>query len=133
MAHSIRSLSLAVLTRRAIGRFCIGYGNKAEPGKRGEVIQMKTSRRDFLKYSSVGALGLSIANLPLIDARQAAELLLYIGTYTTGKSEGIYLYRLNLTTGELKLAGTTSHVINPSFLSLSPDKRYLYVVNEVDQ
>jgi 6-phosphogluconolactonase len=94
---------------------------------------MKTSRRDFLKYSSAGALGLSVAKLPFNDAQRLTELLVYVGTYTTGKSEGIYLYRLNLTTGDLKLAGTTSHVTNPSFLSLSPDERYLYAVNEVDQ
>src|SRR5215831_15485350 len=93
----------------------------------------QTSRREFLKYSGVGALGLSLANLPFNSPRQPTELLVYIGTYTTGKSEGIYLYRFNLMTGELKLAGTTSHVINPSFLSLSADQRYLYAVNEVDQ
>src|SRR5215471_7734133 len=93
----------------------------------------QSSRRDFLKYSGVGALGLSLRNLPFNDARRFTELLVYVGTYTTGKSEGIYIYRLKSTTGELKLAGTTSHVVNPSFLSLSPGERYLYAVNEVDQ
>jgi 6-phosphogluconolactonase len=92
------------------------------------------SRRDFLKYGSVGALGLSVSNLRLNHAlKRATELLVYIGTYTTGKSEGIYLYRLNLMSGELKLAGTATPAVNPSFLSLSPDERYLYAVNEVDQ
>jgi 6-phosphogluconolactonase len=61
------------------------------------------------------------------------ELFVYVGTYTTGKSEGIYLYRLNLSSGELRHSGTTRSVINPSFLSLSPNARYLYAVNEVDQ
>jgi len=96
-------------------------------------MNKRPSRRDFLKYSGAGALGLSLRNLPFNDTRRVTELLLYVGTYTTGKSEGIYLYRLNLTTGELRLAGTTGHVINPSFLSLSPDESYLYAVNEVDQ
>ena len=55
-----------------------------------------------------------------------------MGTYTTGKSEGIYLYRLNLTSGELRHINTTSGVVNPSFLALAPSRRYLYAVNEVD-
>ncbi len=61
----------------------------------------------------------------------AGELLVYVGTYTTGKSEGIYLYRLNLSSGELKHVSTTRGVINPSFLVLAPSRRYLYAVNEV--
>jgi 6-phosphogluconolactonase len=96
----------------------------------------RSSRRDFLKYGTAGALGLSLAKLPFSQALplpRVTELLVFIGTYTTGKSKGIYHYRLNLTSGDLTFAGTTSPVSNPSFLSLSPDERYLYAVNEVDQ
>jgi len=57
-------------------------------------------------------------------------LLVYVGTYTTGKSEGIYLYRLDLSSGELKHAATAKEVINPSFLTLDPRRRCLYAVNE---
>ena len=59
------------------------------------------------------------------------ELLVYVGTYTTGKSEGIYLYRMSLSSGELKHVNTTRGVVNPSFLTLDPERRYLYAVNEV--
>ena len=86
----------------------------------------RSSRRDFLKYGTAGALGLSLAKLPFSQALplpRVTELLVYIGTYTTGKSKGIYLYRLNLTSGDLTFAGTTSPVSNPSFLSFSPDER----------
>jgi 6-phosphogluconolactonase len=54
-----------------------------------------------------------------------------VGTYTTGKSEGIYLYRLNLSSGELRHFATTRNVVNPSFLALTPSRHYLYAVNEV--
>src|SRR5258706_16080820 len=67
----------------------------------------------------------------VFGAKPPGELLLYVGTYTTGKSEGIYLYRLNLASGELKHVATTSGVVNPSFLTLAPSRRYLYAVNEV--
>src|SRR5882762_7606237 len=68
-----------------------------------------------------------------LGASHAAELLVYVGTYTTGKSEGIYLFRLNLSSGELKHVATTSHVVNPSFLALAPSRQYLYAVNEVGE
>src|SRR5207302_6560335 len=48
------------------------------------------------------------------------------------KSEGIYLYRLSLASGALKHVATTKGVVNPSFLTLAPNGRYLYAVNEVD-
>ena len=82
----------------------------------------RSSRRDFLKYGTAGALGLSLAKLPFSQALplpRVTELLVFIGTYTTGKSKGIYHYRLNLTSGDLTFAGTTSPVrIRPFFPSL---------------
>jgi 6-phosphogluconolactonase len=59
------------------------------------------------------------------------KLLVYTGTYTRGESEGIYHYWLDLKTGELTQAGVTSGIINPSFLAIHPNRRYLYAVAEV--
>ena len=60
-------------------------------------------------------------------------MLVYVGTYTAGRSEGIYLFRLNLSSGELRHVGTTKGVVNPSFLTLDGRRRYLYAVNEVEE
>lgn len=64
---------------------------------------------------------------------QAAEgdLLVYIGTYTEGKSKGIYVSRLSAdgSATEPKLAGEAK---NPSFLAVHPNHRFLYAVNEID-
>src|SRR5213079_1829823 len=82
----------------------------------------------------LGALGLLLPDLRfarVLGAKRAEELLLYVGTYTTGKSEGIYLYRLDLSSGELKHVATTKGVVNPSFLALARSRRYLYAVNVV--
>lgn len=57
--------------------------------------------------------------------------MVYIGTYTNGKSEGIYLYKLDANTGELTKVNVTQVKDNPSFLTLDPQKRYLYAVNEI--
>jgi 6-phosphogluconolactonase len=57
---------------------------------------------------------------------------LFIGTYTSGKSKGIYVYRFNTKTG----TGTEVSTIdakNPSYLSLSPDGKHLYATEEEQQ
>lgn len=59
------------------------------------------------------------------------DRLVYVGTYThKGTSEGIYIYRLDMTTGALTPAGVAGEAVNPSFLALDPQRRYLYAVNE---
>jgi len=60
------------------------------------------------------------------------ENLMYIGTYTRGKSEGIY-YRSNPETGALAYVGATGGVQNPSFVALHPNGRFLYSVSEVGE
>ena len=60
----------------------------------------------------------------------------YIGTYTRresfvdGKAEGIYIYHPNPSSGQLTSAATVAGAgaVNPSFLTLGPDKSYLYAV-----
>lgn len=53
---------------------------------------------------------------------------LFIGTYTKGKSRGIYSATLDLATGQLGLPELAAEVPNPTFLALSPDRRFLYAV-----
>jgi 6-phosphogluconolactonase len=54
---------------------------------------------------------------------------LIIGTYDSPKSEGIYVYNFDNINGSAK---EVSHVktSNPSYLTISPNKKYLYAVNE---
>src|SRR5436190_77170 len=58
----------------------------------------------------------------------------FIGTYTTGESLGIYTVEFDSETGRFRsdpqLAVETT---NPSFLALHPDGRTLYAVNELPQ
>jgi 6-phosphogluconolactonase len=55
----------------------------------------------------------------------------YVGTYTSAESKGIYRLRLDLATGTLTPEGEPTEVVNPSFLALHPSGRFLYAVNEV--
>ncbi len=55
---------------------------------------------------------------------------LYVGTYTNGDSEGIYQFQFNTETGELTSKQLAAISENPSYLTYSPDKNYIYAVNE---
>ena len=55
----------------------------------------------------------------------------YVGTYTTGESDGIYVYRMDSSTGVLSLQSVTGGIENPSFLAISPAGGHLYAVSEV--
>ncbi|HJQ34735.1 MAG TPA: lactonase family protein [Pyrinomonadaceae bacterium] len=93
----------------------------------------RTTRRVFLQAAGSGAAGLVLAGRAAGAARRVIkprELLVYVGTYTSGKSEGIYLCRLRLDTGELQRVGVTRDVSNPSYLALDRTRRRLYAVNE---
>jgi len=56
---------------------------------------------------------------------------LLIGTYTApGKSEGIYVYDFNTDDATLKQVSVEKNVINPSYLALTEDRKFVYAVNE---
>ena len=65
-----------------------------------------------------------------------SELLVYVGTYTEpirfgtgkilqGKGEGIYVYRLDETSGALEPVRVVGGVVNPSYLAFDSTQRFL--------
>jgi 6-phosphogluconolactonase len=91
------------------------------------------SFRHFLKVAARLLAPLALFAVPAVLAQQG-KTLFYVGTYTesgTG-SRGIYAYTLDAATGEAKPLGLAAETTNPSFVALSPDSRFLYAVNEVD-
>lgn len=56
--------------------------------------------------------------------------MLYVGTYTSGESKGIYRFHLDPATGALSPAGDPTDTVSPSFLAFHPSRRFLYAVNE---
>ena len=72
----------------------------------------------------------------------ANEMLVYVGTYTEpirfgtgrilqGKGEGIYIYRLDLSSGVMERIGKATGITNPSYLAFDSTRRFLYAVNEL--
>ncbi|MGF6956515.1 lactonase family protein [Paraburkholderia youngii] len=53
-----------------------------------------------------------------------------VGTYTSGKSEGIYVFRFDTKTGAATQV-SVAQTVNPSFLVVSRDRRFVYSVNEL--
>jgi 6-phosphogluconolactonase len=68
-------------------------------------------------------------------APQAAHknYFVYVGTYTQegSTSKGIYAYRFDADTAKLTPVGLAAETINPSFLAVHPNHRFLYAVNEI--
>jgi 6-phosphogluconolactonase len=59
-----------------------------------------------------------------------SNYLVYVGTYTGSKSQGIYVYKLE--GGKLAPLGLAAECQNPGFLAVHPNHRYLYAVNETE-
>lgn len=91
-------------------------------------------RREFLQIAGLAGLGLALPRVvfPRATVERVRQLPFYVGTYTSGKSEGIYLYSLNLASGELTHISTAKNVKDPSYLAIAPNRRRLYAVNEVE-
>jgi 6-phosphogluconolactonase len=80
------------------------------------------------------------------EAEQASEsaaslakaTLVYVGTYTSAKSKGVYHFRLRTEGNEVSQnitlvpLGLAAEAVNPSFLELDLKRRLLFAVNEVD-
>jgi 6-phosphogluconolactonase len=62
-------------------------------------------------------------------ALDAQEYYMITGTYTGGKSKGIYVHAFNSKDGSARLVDSAI-TVNPSYLVLSAGNKFLYAVNE---
>ena len=66
------------------------------------------------------------------SAKKASDYFVYIGTYTGPASKGIYAYRFHPADGKLTPIGLAAETVNPSFLAIHPNGRFVYSVSELD-
>lgn len=114
-----------------------------QPGKRAlpnlkiqnQPQRLSATRRQFLRQA-----GLSMAGFSLVPAmtgciagtsEKGSLANLYIGTYTSGDSKGIYKYLFDQDSGEVKGGALVAKATNPSFLAIHPTGNWLYAVEEV--
>lgn len=69
--------------------------------------------------------------LLLMENAVSQRSTLLIGTYTHScESAGIYMYDFDPATERFAFLGNTENVVSPSYLTISPDKNFVYSVNE---
>jgi 6-phosphogluconolactonase len=61
---------------------------------------------------------------------EPGKFWVFVGTYTGGKSKGIYRMEFDPATGKLSEPVLAAEVDNPSFLAVHPTHKYLYSANE---
>ncbi len=67
------------------------------------------------------------------SAAKSSRFWVFVGTYTGGKSKGIYRCAFDANTGKLGAAELVAETANPSFVALDPKQRFLYAVGELDK
>jgi 6-phosphogluconolactonase len=104
----------------------------------------KRSERSSAKWVGLVLTSMFLANPGFsCDARsedaieaepESGVLRVYVGTYTgsAGKetSQGIYLLDLDLSSGKLGPPRLAGKAVDPSFLAIHPNQRFLYAVSE---
>ncbi len=93
----------------------------------------KLTRREFVTIGGIGAIGLSaVLRANARNSNGPNELLLYAGTYTnSGRSQGIYVNKFDLGSGELSPLHIIRNVADPSFLTIDKNRKFVYSVNEL--
>ena len=62
---------------------------------------------------------------------QNSNFNLIVGTYTNScESNGIYVYEFNVNTGEFIQKNKSEKTVNPSYLAISNDNKFIYSTNE---
>jgi 6-phosphogluconolactonase len=98
------------------------------------LLDPRITRRDFLRVASLVAAPTTCtfaANAPDDRPAPAAYSYAYVGTYTPNGG-GIYLFRMDKTSGALTQLLVFDDVRNPSWLAINPAQTHLYAVSEID-
>jgi 6-phosphogluconolactonase len=95
------------------------------------VTAEKFSRRQFMKAGGIGLFG-AFAWRTDAWSNQNHNFTMYIGTYTSGPSEGIYGVHMVPYAGIVNRF-TSAKSVNPSYLTIDKTKKYLYTVNEMGE
>jgi 6-phosphogluconolactonase (cycloisomerase 2 family) len=60
-----------------------------------------------------------------------SQTYVFVGSYNLNKGEnGIYVFKLDTLTGELKEVTTVKNILNPSYLTVSPNGKYVYACTD---
>ncbi len=60
---------------------------------------------------------------------KGGRAIVYVGTFKTGTSKGIYAWRVDSDSGRMEPLGLVAEASRPLFLALHPNRRFLYAVS----
>ncbi len=80
-----------------------------------------------MKFSKLILLLNFIISTNLYSQRE----FIFFGSYNWEKgSEAVYVYELDTVNGKLKKVASSSDVINPGYITISPDGKYIYASSD---
>jgi hypothetical protein len=80
----------------------------------------------MIRFSVLRKLTIPAVLLLCAINAEAGAMRAYVGTYTSGESQGIYRLDFDSETGAVQVAGLAAAVENPSFLAIHPRLPMLY-------
>jgi 6-phosphogluconolactonase len=86
--------------------------------------------RRWLLVLLLGVVAIGPGSAAGESREEAGKFWVFVGTYTDGKSQGIYRMTFDAATGKLSEPALVARASNPSFLAIHPTGKYLYAVNE---
>jgi len=107
-------------------------------------LAKNNARTESVRYRLYAAIPFAMLLLSQGTLGQSNPYFVYFGTYTGFKyvhhsrtfgvgeshSKGIYFARFDAATGDLSEPQLAAEVVNPSFLTISPNHKFLYAVTE---
>jgi 6-phosphogluconolactonase len=86
----------------------------------------------FMKNIFLGVIALLVFTNAHAQTSNTKPVIanLLVGTYTKKGSKGIYVFNFDTATGKATQLSATDSCDNPSFLTISKDKQFVYAVNE---
>jgi 6-phosphogluconolactonase len=80
-----------------------------------------------MKLLLICLFGILLSGMPAVGKKH----ILYVGTYTKGVADGIFVYSFNNQNGRLTNLNKPAVSNNPSYLTISANRKYLYTVEEL--
>jgi 6-phosphogluconolactonase len=104
-----------------------------------DTLPRKLSRRHFLHGATAFTIARAVPAPMRVESPGplAKGNFAYVGTYTGAigagsNGEGIYVFEMDPTSGELLHRRLAAQTPDPSWIAIHPSRRFLYAVNEVD-
>jgi 6-phosphogluconolactonase len=91
---------------------------------------MLTTRRTFTILLAGLSMLSGIIPSRAADAPKPGTVLVYIGTYTGKKSQGIYVSQLDPKTGTMSAPELAGEMTNPSWVTIHPSSKFLFAAGE---